>query len=45
MKSIIGNTFKLITMITEQWKIVKLYDNSYLLMHEIQARKTEIELV
>ena len=44
MKSYTGNTLNFIKNFTVQGKIIKLQDNSYLLMHEIQAREVEIEL-
>ena len=44
MKSNAGNTSNLTANITAQLKIIKSQENSYLLMHEIQACEAEIQL-
>ena len=43
MKSVSDNTLNLITIIIEEWKIVKLMDNRSLIIHEIQVHEAEIE--
>ena len=44
MKSNTNNDLNLIICNKVQGKIIKLQDNSYLLMRKIQAREKEIEL-